>query len=163
MFIKQTNKQKNPGRSVGTLARKTTELVDVMEILWVKQTRWKGSKAYRLGAEFKQFYHDADGKRNRMGVNLKEEVAKNVLEVKMGSDRMMSGRCDAECFCGYGPPSRMWERGEGRRWLEIMREWYVWYSGEECTRKDSGELHLKNEKGVVWSIGWHLSVENTSW
>ncbi|KAK3536896.1 hypothetical protein QTP86_027088, partial [Hemibagrus guttatus] len=62
------------------------ELADVMErrkvdILCVQETRWKGSKARSIGAGFKLFYYGVDSKRNGVGVVLKEEFVRNVLEV----------------------------------------------------------------------------------
>ncbi|KAK3531000.1 hypothetical protein QTP70_007891 [Hemibagrus guttatus] len=49
-----------------------------------KETRWKGSKARSIGAGFKLFYYGVDSKRNGVGVVLKEEFVRNVLEVKRG-------------------------------------------------------------------------------
>ncbi|KAK3533155.1 hypothetical protein QTP70_011264 [Hemibagrus guttatus] len=68
------------------LAWKGRELADVMErrkvdILCVQETRWKGSKARSIGAGFKLFYYGVDSKRNGVGVVLKEEFVRNVLEV----------------------------------------------------------------------------------
>ncbi|KAK3527873.1 hypothetical protein QTP86_009849 [Hemibagrus guttatus] len=65
---------------------KGRELADVMErrkvdILCVQETRWKGSKAHSIGAGFKLFYYGVDSKRNGVGVVLKEEFVRNVLEV----------------------------------------------------------------------------------
>ncbi|KAK3531142.1 hypothetical protein QTP70_013244 [Hemibagrus guttatus] len=67
-------------------ARKGRELADMMEgrkvdILCVQETRWKGSKARSIGAGFKLFYYGVDSKRNGVGVVLKEEFVRNVLEV----------------------------------------------------------------------------------
>ncbi|KAK3519927.1 hypothetical protein QTP70_007771, partial [Hemibagrus guttatus] len=66
--------------------RKGRELADMMErrkvdILCVQETRWKGSKARSIGAGFKLFYYGVDSKRNGVGVVLKEEFVRNVLEV----------------------------------------------------------------------------------
>ncbi|KAK3530562.1 hypothetical protein QTP86_027920 [Hemibagrus guttatus] len=68
------------------LPRKGRELADLMErrkvdILCVQETRWKGSKAHSIGAGFKLFYYGVDSKRNGVGVVLKEEFVRNVLEV----------------------------------------------------------------------------------
>ncbi|KAK3559074.1 hypothetical protein QTP86_002986 [Hemibagrus guttatus] len=52
-----------------------------VDILCVQETRWKGSKARSIGAGFKLFYYGVDGKRNGVGVVLKEEFVRNVLEV----------------------------------------------------------------------------------
>ncbi|KAK3559648.1 hypothetical protein QTP86_013601, partial [Hemibagrus guttatus] len=81
--------------NVGTMTGKGRELADMMErrkvdILCVQETRWKGSKARSIGAGFKLFYYGVDSKRNGVGVVLKEEFVRNVLEVKRVSDRVMS-------------------------------------------------------------------------
>ncbi|KAK3559075.1 hypothetical protein QTP86_002989 [Hemibagrus guttatus] len=73
---RQREKRKGKGR----------ELADMMErrkvdILCVQETRWKGSKARSIGAGFKLFYYGVDSKRNGVGVVLKEEFVRNVLEV----------------------------------------------------------------------------------
>ncbi|KAK3534891.1 hypothetical protein QTP70_001925 [Hemibagrus guttatus] len=73
---RQREKRKGKGR----------ELADVMErrkvdILCVQETRWKGSKARSIGAGCKLFYYGVDSKRNGVGVVLKEEFVRNVLEV----------------------------------------------------------------------------------
>ncbi|KAK3507369.1 hypothetical protein QTP70_014810 [Hemibagrus guttatus] len=65
---------------------KGRELADMMErrkvdILCAHETRWKGSKARSIGAGFKLFYYGVDSKRNGVGVVLKEEFVRNVLEV----------------------------------------------------------------------------------
>ncbi|KAK3544338.1 hypothetical protein QTP86_009110 [Hemibagrus guttatus] len=72
--------------NVGTMTGKGRELADMMErrkvdILCVQETRWKGSKARSTGAGFKLFYYGVDSKRNGVGVVLKEEFVRNVLEV----------------------------------------------------------------------------------
>lgn len=99
--------------NVGTMTGKGRELVDVMQrrkvdVLCVQETRWKGSKARNLGAGFKLFYHGQDGKRNGVGVILKEELARRVLEVKRVSDRLMSLKLEIEgvvfnVVSGYAP------------------------------------------------------------
>ncbi|KAK3507125.1 hypothetical protein QTP70_007820 [Hemibagrus guttatus] len=73
---RQREKRKGKGR----------ELADMMErrkvdILCVQETRWKGSKARSIGAGFKLFCYGVDSKRNGVGVVLKEEFVRNVLEV----------------------------------------------------------------------------------
>ncbi|KAF7659003.1 hypothetical protein LDENG_00005070 [Lucifuga dentata] len=94
--------------NVGTMTGKARELADMMQrrkvdILFVQETRWKGSKARSLGAGFKLFYHGVDGKRNGVGVILKEEFFRNILEAKRVSDRqsdepeVRNRRCDVQC------------------------------------------------------------------
>lgn len=92
---------------------KGRELAGVMErrkvdILCVQETRWKGSKARSIGAGFKLFYYGVDSKRNGVGVVLKEEFVRNVLEVKRVSDRVMSMKLEIEglmlnVVSGYAP------------------------------------------------------------
>ncbi|KAK3518664.1 hypothetical protein QTP70_007151 [Hemibagrus guttatus] len=77
-MIKQTLYSSSSGKG--------RELADMMErrkvdILCVQETRWKGSKARSIGAGFKLFYYGVDSKRNGVGVVLKEEFVRNVLEV----------------------------------------------------------------------------------
>ncbi|KAK3527991.1 hypothetical protein QTP86_013103 [Hemibagrus guttatus] len=72
--------------NVGTMTEKGRELADMMErrkvdILCLQETRWKGSKALSIGAGFRLFYYGVDSKRNGVGVVLKEEFVRNVLEV----------------------------------------------------------------------------------
>ncbi|KAK3516881.1 hypothetical protein QTP70_028197, partial [Hemibagrus guttatus] len=92
---------------------KGRELADMMErrkvdVLCVQETRWKGSKARSIGAGFKLFYYGVDSKRNGVGVVLKEEFVRNVLEVKRVSDRVMSLKLEFEgvmlnVVSGYAP------------------------------------------------------------
>ncbi|KAK3545734.1 hypothetical protein QTP70_011336 [Hemibagrus guttatus] len=99
--------------NVGTMTGKGRELADMMErrkvdILCVQETRWKGSKARSIGAGFKLFYYGVDSKRNGVGVVLKEEFVRNVLEVKRVSDRVMSLKLEIEGVMlnvvrGYAP------------------------------------------------------------
>ena len=64
--------------NVGTMTGKGRELADMMErrkvdILWVQETKWMGCKARSIGGGFKLFYHGVDGRRNGVGVILKED------------------------------------------------------------------------------------------
>ena len=81
--------------NVGSMTGKGRELIDMMErrkvnVLCVQETKWKGSKAKSIGGGFKLLYHGVDGRRNGVGIILKEDYAKSVVEVKRKSDRMMS-------------------------------------------------------------------------
>ncbi|KAK3528532.1 hypothetical protein QTP70_001737 [Hemibagrus guttatus] len=108
---------------------KGRELADMMErrkvdILCVQETRWKRSKARSIGAGFKLFYYGVDSKRNGVGVVLKEEFVRNVLEVKRVSDRVMSLKLEIEgvmlnVVSGYAPQVGC-ELGEKERfWSEL--------------------------------------------
>ena len=79
-----------------------------LDILCVQETKWKGSKARSIGEGFKIFYHGLCRKKNGVGVILKEELAKNVFDVKRVSDRVLSLKLVFECqmlnvVCGYAP------------------------------------------------------------
>ena len=71
------------------------ELADMIErrnvdILFLQETRWKGSKARNIGGGCKIFYNGADGRKNGIGIVLRQELAENVLEVKRVLDRLMA-------------------------------------------------------------------------
>ncbi|KAK3570250.1 hypothetical protein QTP86_017123 [Hemibagrus guttatus] len=108
---------------------KGRELADMMErrkvdILCVQETRWKGSKARSIGAGFKLFYYGVDSKRNGVGVVLKEEFVRNVLEVKRVSDRVMSLKLEIEgvmlnVVSGYAPHVGCELEEKERFWSEL--------------------------------------------
>ncbi|KAK3516356.1 hypothetical protein QTP70_009412 [Hemibagrus guttatus] len=105
---------------------KGRELADMMErrkvdILCVQETRWKGNKARSIGAGFKLFYYEVDSKRNGVGVVLKEEFVRNVLEV---SDRVMSLKLEIEgvmlnIVSGYAPQVGCELEEKERFWSEL--------------------------------------------
>ncbi|KAK3558627.1 hypothetical protein QTP86_022061, partial [Hemibagrus guttatus] len=108
---------------------KGRELADMMErrkvdILCVQETRWKSSKARSIGAGFKLFYYGVDSKRNGVGVVLKEEFVRNVLEVKRVSDRVMSLKLEIEgvmlnVVSGYAPQVGCELEEKERFWSEL--------------------------------------------
>ncbi|KAI5615035.1 hypothetical protein C0J50_10919, partial [Silurus asotus] len=84
-----------------TFEGKRREIADMMErrkvdMLCVQETKWKGSKARNIGGGFKLFYHGVAGKRNGVGVILKEEYSKSVVVVKRVSDRVMNVKLEVE-------------------------------------------------------------------
>ena len=60
-------------------------------ILCVQETKWKESKARNVGGGCELFYNGADGRRNGIGIGIaiREELVKSVLEVKRVSERIM--------------------------------------------------------------------------
>ncbi|KAK3510351.1 hypothetical protein QTP70_004935 [Hemibagrus guttatus] len=85
-----------------------------VDILCVQETRWKGSKARSIGAGFKLFYYGVDSKRNGVGVVLKEEFVKNVLEVKLEIERVM-----LNVVSGYAPQVGCELEEKERFWSEL--------------------------------------------
>ncbi|KAK3514502.1 hypothetical protein QTP70_018662, partial [Hemibagrus guttatus] len=95
-----------------------------VDILCVQETRWKGSKARSIGAGFKLFYYGVDSKRNGVGLVLKEEFVRNVLEVKRVSDRVMSLKFEIEgvmlnVVSGYAPQVGCELEEKERFWSEL--------------------------------------------
>ncbi|KAK3566856.1 hypothetical protein QTP86_004584 [Hemibagrus guttatus] len=95
-----------------------------VDILCVQETRWKGSKARSIGAGFKLFYYGVDSKRNGVGVVLKEEFVRNVLEVKRVPDRVMSLKLEIEgvmlnVVSGYAPQVGCELEEKERFWSEL--------------------------------------------
>ena len=87
--------------NVGSMTGKGRELAGTIErrkvdILCVQETKWKGSKARSIGGGFKLLYHGVDGRRNGVGIIVKEDYAKSVVKVKRKSGRMMSVRIEIE-------------------------------------------------------------------
>ena len=81
--------------NIGTMTGRLRELANMMErrnvdILWLQETKWKGSKARNIGGGCKIFYNEADGRKNGIEIVLREELAESVLEVKRVSDRLMA-------------------------------------------------------------------------
>ena len=71
------------------------ELADMIkqrnvDILYLQETKWKGSKARNIGGGCKLFYNGADGRRNGIEIVVMQELVESVLEVKKVSDRLMS-------------------------------------------------------------------------
>ncbi|KAK3546604.1 hypothetical protein QTP70_030475, partial [Hemibagrus guttatus] len=73
---KKASKKQGKGRELADMMKRRK-----VDILCVEETRWKGSKAHSIGAGFKLFYYGVDSKRNGVGVVLKEEFVRNVLQV----------------------------------------------------------------------------------
>ena len=85
--------------NIGTMIGRGRELADMMEqwnvdILCLQETKWKGSKARNIGGGCKLFYNGADGRKNGIGIVMREELAEGVLEVKRVSDRLMAMKLD---------------------------------------------------------------------
>ena len=67
-----------------------------VNILCLQETKWKGSKARNIGGGCKIFYNGADGRKNGIGIVLREELAESVLEVKKVSDRLMAMKLEVK-------------------------------------------------------------------
>ena len=77
------------------------ELADMMErrnvdILCLQETKWKGNKARNIGGGCKIFCNGADGRKNGIGIVLREELAESVLEVKRMSRKLMAMKLEVK-------------------------------------------------------------------
>ena len=68
--------------NIGTMTGRGRELADMMErrnedILCLQETKWKGSKARNIGGGCKIFYYGADGRKNGIGIVLREKLEVN--------------------------------------------------------------------------------------
>ena len=77
------------------MTRRGRELADMMEQrnvdrLCLQETKCKRSKARNIGGGCKIFDNGADGRKNGIGIVVREELAERVLEVKRVSDRLMT-------------------------------------------------------------------------
>ena len=82
------------------------ELADMMEqrnvdILCLQETKIKRSKARNIGGGCKPFYNGAKGKKNGIGIVVKEELVESVLEMKRVSDRLMAIKLDKRVHPKY--------------------------------------------------------------
>ena len=87
--------------NIGTMTGRGRELADMMErrnvdILCLQETKWKRSKARNIGGGCKIFYNEADGRKNGIGIVLREELAESVLKVKRVSDRLMAMKLEVK-------------------------------------------------------------------
>ena len=87
--------------NIGIITERGRKLADLMEqrnvdILCLQETKWKGSKARNIGGECKLFYNGADGRRNGIGIVVREELIESVLEVKRVSDRLMAMKLEVK-------------------------------------------------------------------
>ena len=69
-----------------------------LDILCVQKTKWKESKARNVGGGCELFYNGADGRKNGIGIAVREELVKSVLEVKRVSERLMVMKLQVKGF-----------------------------------------------------------------
>ena len=87
--------------NIGTMNGRGRELVELMEqrnvdILYLQETKWKGSKTRNNEGGCKLFYNGTDGRRNGIGIVVKEELAENVLKLNSVSDRLMAMKLEVK-------------------------------------------------------------------
>ena len=80
--------------NVGTMTRRGNEIWDMMErrkllVLCVQETKWKGSKARKIGNGYKLYYSGTTNNRNGVGIILHSSLTAGVISVERCSDRIM--------------------------------------------------------------------------
>ncbi|KAK6755365.1 hypothetical protein RB195_014000 [Necator americanus] len=128
------HRQQYPVRAlnVGTLTGRSRELADSLrkrrvDICYVQETRWKGSKARVLGYGYKQIYHGTSN-RNGVGVILNESFRNSVTAVDRLSDRLMAvkvdtGEVELRVVSAYAPQAGCSEEEKACFWEDL--EQYV--------------------------------------
>ena len=100
-----------------------------VDILCLKETKWKGSKARKIGGGCKLFYNGADGRKNGIGIVVREELVESVLEVKRVSDRLIAMKLEVKgsilnILSAYAPQvnNSMDEKNDFRQHLDVLIE-----------------------------------------
>ena len=99
--------------NVGTMTGKSREIADMMRrrnigIACIQETRWKGSKARKIGDGYKMYYHGEKTSRNGIAITLEKKWQDNIIEIKRTSDRLMlmkfaSEGCVWNIISAYAP------------------------------------------------------------
>ena len=179
--------------NVGTLTGQGMELVDMMErrkinVLCLRETKWKGQKARGMGNGYKLYYNGVDGRRNGAGIVLDPELKKGVLSVSRESDRLIwikmeINKVAVNVVSAYTPQQGCDEEEEKEEFWDLMDEVMgkipgneiVWLGGnlnghigqgnagvEEITGKvGSSERNATGEKIVDFAMRNKIAILNT--
>ena len=98
---RETHTHKDWYLNIEAMTGRGRELAAMMErrnvdILCLQETKWKGSKARNIGGGCKLFYNGADGRKNGIGIVVREELVESFLEVKRVSDRLMAMKLEVK-------------------------------------------------------------------
>ena len=63
-----------------------------IDVMCVQEVRWKGSKAREIGANCELYYIGSENKKNGVGIILRRELKKTLVEVIRMNDRLMAVR-----------------------------------------------------------------------
>ena len=105
------------------------ELEDMMErrnvdILGLQETKWEGSKARNIGGGYKLFYGEADGRKNGIGILVRQKLAESVLEVKRMSDSLRAMKLEVKgsilnIVSAYAPQVNNSMEGKNDFWEDL--------------------------------------------
>ena len=91
---KQVGRLRVVSWNVGTMTGKAMEIADVLrrrkvDIACVQEVKWKGSKARNVGHGYKLCYHGDTSNINGVGIILRDERTKDIVEISRISDRII--------------------------------------------------------------------------
>ena len=84
------------------MTERKRELADLIErrnvdILFLQETKWKGSKARNIGGGCKLFHNGSDERKNGIGIVVREEMAESILtDRKRVSDRLIAMKLEVK-------------------------------------------------------------------
>ena len=115
--------------NIGTMIGRRRELEDMMErrnvdILGLQETKWKGIKARNIGGGYKLFYDEADGRKNGIGILVRQKLAESVLEVKRMSDSLRAMKLEVKrsilnVVSAYAPQVNNIMEGKNDFWEDL--------------------------------------------
>ena len=122
--------------NIGSISGRGTEVCEELrkrevDICCVQEVRWRGQGARFLGVKgrrYKLWWFGNDDKVGGVGVLVKEELCKNVVEVRRRSDRVMAmsfvfGEEVVRVICAYAPQSGRTDIEKERFYEELTHEW----------------------------------------
>uniref|UniRef100_A0A1B0CS40 Putative rna-directed dna polymerase from mobile element jockey-like diaphorina citri n=1 Tax=Lutzomyia longipalpis TaxID=7200 RepID=A0A1B0CS40_LUTLO len=80
--------------NVGSLTGRSKELAETLKrrrvhIACVQETKWKGSKARKIGDGYTLLYHGTDSKTNGVGIIVDQEIKTRMVDIARVNDRLM--------------------------------------------------------------------------
>ena len=118
--------------NVGTMTGKGREVADLMErrgvdILCVKETRWKGERARCIGGGYKMWYCGSGNKKNGVGIILKKEHVDRVVELWRVTDRIICLKMEYDgvmlnVISAYAPQVGCIREEKETFWLDLVEK-----------------------------------------
>ena len=115
--------------NVGTMTGRGNEIWDMMErrkllVLCVQETKWKGSKARKIGNGYKLYYSGTTNNRNGVGIILHSSLTAGVISVERCSDRIMRIQIEVcgvivHVISAYAPQTGCEEEEKEKFWEDL--------------------------------------------
>ena len=166
------------------------EIADVLcrrkvDIACVQEVKWKGSKARNVGHGYKLFYHEDTSNRNGVGIILREERTKDILDISRISDRIiilkracLNTKEVTKIISAYAPQQGLSELGKDQFYEQLETatrqaetviiggdlNGHEGMNGRELTSHSNIGLGERNEEGyrvVEFANTFDLVIANT--